>query len=357
MRFYEITITDPQTSKTQVYTSYVNGVNDPGALNIIFDLNVVPFARTLGPSMIEIWGIPLQSISQASNLNNKNILVKGGFKKGLPLANPAQSGVLAEGFIVQAFGNWQGTDMTLNLIMLPGQVRPSSATTAAASSVNASSASANNATVAVTAQSSAVPADPSRVPTGTLQTQINGQFVYPKNSSMAAAVSNFLTSAMPGYTVDVNISSQLVWPYDQAGSFATVEAFARWLKGFTQMLLGGTYSGVDIRLVGTTFTVYDNSTKNTNIEFRDLIGQPTWIQPKTIQFKCPLRADLSVGNMVTLPPGYYGVSPGQALTQQNLRDTSAQKGQYKITELHHFGNFRQPDANSWATLVTCVGPY
>ncbi len=70
MRYYDITITDPlnPSGPVQVYTSWVNGQNDPGALNVLLDIYTVPFATPRGASAIEIWGIPIQTISQATNL-------------------------------------------------------------------------------------------------------------------------------------------------------------------------------------------------------------------------------------------------------------------------------------------------
>jgi hypothetical protein len=39
------------------------------------------------------------------------------------------------------------------------------------------------------------------------------------------------------------------------------------------------------------------------IQFTDLIGQPTWIEPNTMQVKTVMRADLQVGSIITMPQG------------------------------------------------------
>src|SRR6202012_5056198 len=95
VRFYDIVITDPDTGKqVKRFTSYLNGKTDPGALDIEIDLPVASFAQPMGSSgaFVRIWGISLADIGQASNLNGKRISISGGIQKGLPLANPQQSG-------------------------------------------------------------------------------------------------------------------------------------------------------------------------------------------------------------------------------------------------------------------------
>jgi len=101
------------------------------------------------------------------------------------------------------------------------------------------------------------------------------------------------------------------------------------------------------------------------LAFQDLIGQPTWIGPNTISFKCVLRYDIQVGDMVTMPPdpgtGGTSIISALALTQQGVavpgqptRNSSVFKGSFMVNEVHHFGNLRQPDADSWATAFTAV---
>jgi hypothetical protein len=67
-----------------------------------------------------------------------------------------------------------------------------------------------------------------------------------------------------------------------------------------------------------------------------------------------MRADLQVGYNVKLPEGFYGVQPNAPSIPYDYRFQSAQQDRYNIIELRHVGNFRQPDGNSWATIVTCA---
>lgn len=347
MRWYEITITDPAQPSVapQVYTSWVNGQNDPGALNVNFDFNVAPYSTPLGAHTVEIWGIPLKSISWATNLTYKNVSIKAGFKPGLPLATVAsryQSGPIINGFILQSFGNWIGNNMTLNLIIASGP-----APVLAASPTTAGQA-------ASTASASAQP------PLGSPETPVNFTLDMPQGMTMATALENSLSAALPSFTRKINIRD-IIAPRGLYETARSISELAQKVKQISKEIIGGDYTGVEIGQIGgnRTIRVYDGSNPGQvkQIDFKDLIGQPTWIEPFKIQFKCPMRADLDIGDIIEMPKnetaGFYGVMPNNALSIANYRNQSAQLGTYYIDTLRHVGNFRQPDANSWATIVTC----
>src|SRR5579875_2215617 len=142
MRYYSIIISDPATGQVLVpdpvtrkftrvepgplaatYTSLAGnpalGVTLPGALNIELDVPVSPMSTPLAGSYLRVWGISLQEIAQWNDLQGKAIDVYAGMQKGLPLAKPQQAGLIFHGKIFQAFGNWQGTNQTLDLIINP----------------------------------------------------------------------------------------------------------------------------------------------------------------------------------------------------------------------------------------------
>ena len=102
----------------------MNGQTLPGALNIEFDLPVYSFDAFEGQQFIRVWGVGLQMLGQAANLNGQNFQLYAGMQKGLPLANPAQAGLIAQGQVFQAFGNWEGVNQTLDLIINPGLAGP-----------------------------------------------------------------------------------------------------------------------------------------------------------------------------------------------------------------------------------------
>jgi hypothetical protein len=94
------------------------------------------------------------------------------------------------------------------------------------------------------------------------------------------------------------------------------------------------------------------------IRFQDLLGQVTWSAPFTLTAKLVLRGDLHVGDMVQFPEGLpstaaAGAMPAYGGTQRD-RDKLTFNGQFMITQMQHFGSYRQSDAMSWNTTIWCV---
>ena len=120
MRYYDITLSK-KGKVLREWTSHPNGKSDPGALNIEFDIMAYNYATPMGAQSLTIWGISLQDLTQANNYASGDVILtlKGGMQAGLPLNNPAQAGILTIGTVFQAFGNWQETDMTMDLVIIP----------------------------------------------------------------------------------------------------------------------------------------------------------------------------------------------------------------------------------------------
>lgn len=339
MRYYELTVTNASgqvyqpsatgqgfqlASSGPSFSSLANGATNPGALNIEFDVKVVPMHTPQGQSLISVWGVGLAMIGQAANLNGASFTLKAGMAKGLPLANltanPVQSGLIMYGNVFQAFGNWQGVNQTLDLLCIPGQLTP---------------------------------------PNGIAFTWSVGQTV-------GQAVTQSLQQAFSGYSV-VDNTTPLMAPRasSQTGHYTTLDGFAEALNDLTQpygaKVTGNpNYPGVGIALSGTVFTLYDGTIAANPIQlaFEDLIGQPTWIGPAQIQFKTVLRSDIAIGDNVKFPTV---IAPPYALTTANAaapnapsRSKSVFQGTFLITEVHHFANFRVPDADAWNTTYVGV---
>jgi hypothetical protein len=288
------------------YTSFVSGQTLTAALNIELDVPVVPFATPMGAALVRIWGISLQEISQASDLNGMNIAVYAGMQKGLPLANPAQAGLIMQGVVFQAFGNWIGVNQTLDLICQPS--------------------------------------------IGTDAVPKNFSFNWKAGTPLAQAISNTLSTAFPGTKQNINISPNLVLAHDEPGYYKTLVQFATYVKQKSADVIGGNYPGVDIVLKQNEFDVYDGTTPTTptQIAFQDMIGQPTWIAPQTIQVAFVMRADLEVGGYIKMPPSIV-TTTSSSFSQ--FRSKSAFQGVFQINQIRHVGNYRQQDAASWATAV------
>lgn len=320
MRYYQIEISDPDTGKVlRTFTSYQNGMTDPGALDIEMDIPVTSFASPAGSGYVRVWGISLLDINQSANFNptpggtkGKTIAVYGGMKKGLPLANPQQSGLLVTGTIFQAFGNWIGTDMTLEIIFTAG---------------NWLANQPNNLTVN-----------------------------WPAGTPLSTVITQTLAQAFPGVTSDVKIKDSLVLPNDEQGFYGSLTQFAQYIRDISIKIVGGSsYLGVQILVSDNTFKVFDGSTTSSPkaIVFTDLIGQITWRSLGTVQLTCVMRYDLRVGDIITLPPGQV-TTTAQSFAQ--YRQKSAFTGNYTVSSLRHVGRFRNPSGESWVTVVDAVGP-
>lgn len=312
MRYYLIEISNPGdapgSAPLRRYSSLSEaGVSLRGALQIEMDIPVSPFSTPAGAGFLRIYGIPLGELSQASDMNGKQIRIYGGMTRGLPLANPSQSGLLIEGIIQQAFGNWIGTDMTLDFVL-----------------------------------------------------QTDGGYVDdPKNivlpwragQPLAEAISTALSVGFPTYRQSININPALVLPHDEPGYYQTVTQFAQYVKTVSQNILRqADYPGVEILVRENEFIVYDGTqrTDPKQILFTDLIGQPTWIGFSQVQFKTVMRADLTIGGYVRMPQGQTAIATPQS--QSQYRSKSVFQSVFQLDSVRHLGNFKQASGDSWVTV-------
>ncbi|MHB8811684.1 MAG: hypothetical protein ACYDAE_00275 [Steroidobacteraceae bacterium] len=305
------------------FTSWVPGANgqyqnDPGALNIEFDIPIAPADQSQGKAVLRVWGVGLQMIGQAANLNLQNFRLLGGMKAGLPLANPAQAGLLVQGQIFQGFGNWAGLNQTLDLIVYPAG-------------------------------------------TGT---NANISFNWPKGTQLSSALARTLAQAFPQYKPRISISQNLALATTEAGTYSTLAAFGEYLSDLTVRIgtpiYGETYPGVAITIRGNTIVASDGTVQTPPIQlaFQDLIGQPTWIGPTEITFRTVLRADIPLLSFIKFPLGiltpYALTSPEAAVPYTPARSKSVFQGSFFVNEIHHFANFRQADGDSWVSVFKAI---
>lgn len=335
MRRYEIVITDqngsPKTvSDPQGLYNFTGafasaskaGVPNPGALNIELDIPVSVYNSPLGGASLKIYGVGLPMMAQAANFNPSidgstycNIKISGGMTKGLPLAKQDQYGVILNSRIQQAFGNWQGTSQTLDFIMV---------------------------------QPAGTPIDP-----------LNIQFKCVKDAQLTEALQTCLKTAFPKVdTISVNISAKLVAPEDIVKTCSTLSELSTFLNQKSKSIIKDkNYPGIQISFFNNQINVYDYSSitesHTTEIEFTDLIGQPTWISPYTLTFKTVMRGDLKLGDKVIMPKqsaqkGLILTMPG---SMSQYKSTVDFQGEFYISQIRHQGIFRQGSADSWVTVV------
>jgi hypothetical protein len=301
------------------FTTHPKGVNNPGALNLEGDIVTYNAAEPQGNSYIKIHGVSLGMLGQASNLNGANFMLFGGMKPGLPLATAQapQAGILAQGQVFQAFGNWQGTDQTLDLIFNPGSLDSE--------------------------------LDPFIV------------FNWQPGVPLAQALASTLSQAFPGFKQKISIAN-LVQSYASGGVYTNIWQFASVLKGLTKKIgasiFGPQYPGVQIACIGGTVVAYDTTvaTPVKMIAFQDMIGQPSWLDPATISFKTVLRSDISPSTQIQFPQGapalFAMTAQTAAVPGSPASSKTAFQGKFFVHTVHHYMHLRQGDGDSWASVFT-----
>lgn len=300
------------TQQGYTWTSHPNGVFNPAALNIDFDFAAFPFGQFQTYAHVRIWGVGLPVLSQAANLNGYSIELDAGMQSPYDLNSAAPAGQILAGQVYQCFGNWEGTNQYLDLVVANASVLPDAASDIA--------------------------------------------FNWKANTALADAINQSLSAAFPGFTID-NTIQRVVVAHDEAGHYNTLQAFSESLLEMTQT---ATYSGVQIRAQGDTLYVYDNSTSPpvTTLAFADIIGQPTWISAASLSFSTVMRADLVVGSQIEFPAGLYApyvlTSQQAAFPSTPATSRLAFQGTFVITEVHHYGSYRDQSAESWRTVYVAV---
>lgn len=317
MRYYDITLTTAGSSKpVRQWTSHPNGIFDPGALEVEFDCQVASYATAAQVFSVTIRGISLVDISQAQQFTGMQFAMKGGMQAGLPLANPKQAGLLVAGEVFQSFGNWEGTETRLDLVITPSAY--------------------------------------------SLDSPGNIVLNWPAGQPLSQALKNAFSVAYPNVPLTINVSDQLVQNFAETHFCATLQELAQCVQGITKgTFLGPTYGGVNITAHNGTIYVWDNTGTPAKIQlaFTDFVGQPTWIEPNVMIAKLVMRADLQLGSQITMPQGLQNLPGVVTTTQQSMPSSNNYKtafqGTFQITELRHVGSSRSLDGASWSTIVKC----
>jgi hypothetical protein len=332
MRYYRIALSDPVTNApiipwsltganppfTSITSMYPDGSGtNPAALDI--ELDITQYVGNIADtaSYVTIYGLGLQDLATSFNLGmgptqgapGVNISISAGMAKGLPLANAQQpqQGLLVQGKVLQAFGNWLGTDQTVSLFLNP------------------------------------------------LSQPLNFNFNWYAGTPLSTAISNVLSTAMPGFQQNIQIQQRTL-PHNEHGTYQSFPEFADYIKGIT----GQNGSPVNMAVnANNVIVVWDGTQvpsgqpKPKQINFWDLIGQVTWIAPFQVTAKLVMRGDLNVLDIVQFPQGLASTT-GAALLR--LSDNSIFNGQFQIVRIQHWGRYRQPDAASWCTVIWCTMP-
>jgi hypothetical protein len=312
MRHYKISV------GSFLWDSAPGGSPDPGALQVDLDITVVSADVGTGAGTVRIWGVGLQTILQANQLNQKTISIYGGMARGLPLAKPQQFGLLATGTVTQAYGDWEGINQFLVINFQPGGAAP------------------------------AAPGPNSMPPKTPIV--LNWQ----KGQPFGPAVQTALQGAFPGMSVILSLAQQLTAQQDQVGYYPSLRDFNYFLRRLTQQMIGGSYQGVSIDASQGNLQVFDQQQQASTLSQEDFIGFPVWIEPQTIQCKLVMRGDIKLQSTITLPQTWSNVgqsagsSPGVYFNQASLQGT------FWVRSIRHVGNSRAPTGDAWVTIIECV---
>lgn len=348
----------------------------PGALNVEMDIPLNPLNTPQKGTRVRIWGVPLKGLDV--DYTGYTMKVWGGMKPGLPIATrqseriPPTSKPLVEGTVLMSFGNWTGTNMSLDFVLAPLGALP--------------------------------------------QVQVNLPFTWPEGTLLADAIR---TTMKTGYGADVdlqiNISAELKSTDSNYGAtrFTTLTEFGRHIQQISMQpkyvskiktVSGAPYTGVTgivapggspnpgnnantrhsfkffdnsddaarsqaVTTSGQTTTAGgvttlptitvtatpDGSYKNpVEIQFEDLIGQPTLLNVNAVSFTTILRNDLEIGTWIKLPVkarGFTSITIPSVNVPYLQRSQSILQGTLQVRTIQHFANYRQPDGASWVTMI------
>ena len=307
---------------TKVWTSHPNGIYDPGAQNIEFDVLILDQAMGNSPSfLVTVEGVSFEDIKQHQNFRNYGIRLYAGMLPGLPLANNQPTpGLVAQGYVQQGIGNWVGEDMSLTFVCYWSPFTPSNP----------------------------------------------GPIVFQWNpgQSLQAALQSCLATAYPGYPITIQISQNLATTHPVKHVAHTLGGLAYWLKRYTKGDVSATYPGISIyhqqdgSILVTDRTATPTATK---LLFTDLIGQPAWAGGETeayaLDVVTALRADISAGNALEMPQVDLN-APGLVFEMPSFNNASVDynlsfNGKFTVASARYVGNFRSSNAAEWVTVYRC----
>jgi len=315
MRYYAVTISPTKQSAVSFApitfgTLTQAKTNNGSALLIEIDIFQTWYHQPAQNGFIRLKGVPFTYINQASNFNFAKIQIEVGMSKGLPYANPKQAGLIIDGTIFQCFGNWQGTEVSLDLVVIPATYDPN---------VN-----------------------------------LNLPFFWEKDQTLESAVRQTLSIGYTGIPINGKFSDNLIYTEDMWGfNYKNLLSFGEAINVLSkQVLPDPDYSGACIASTSTGFLLYDNTytpTKTTQLASTDIIGNITWIKVNMIQVKVVMRHDIEVGQYITVPKGIPVLNIQNNYSQ--YRYTYGFKGNFTVDSVRHVGNSRQPDGDSWVTII------
>lgn len=186
-----------------------------------------------------------------------------------------------------------------------------------------------------------------------------------KGEKLGDVLRRALHVAFPDFTLEIDISDKLILAEDGVGVYSRLGQLAATIRSQSiSMINSDSYAGVQMVMQNKIIRIFDNTVAGDAggilILPQELTGQPTWIGPVSVSFKCPMRADLRCGDTVELPANIIS-GPSSLLSINNDRSYAVQRntvnfsGKFLITSVRHVGQYLNPDnSNSWVTIYEAV---
>lgn len=324
-RFYQIIVTPPDvigSLETLSWNSHDGIVPIPSAQNINFSIHVTSAAQPAGAMYITIEGVPIYDLSQAKGFypigsSYWRISMRAGMLGGLPISsNQPAPGLILDGMILGSFGNWIETSMSLSFIVTSGQ--PYS-----------------------------------------LASPANLVFNWPKGTLLSDALRTMLAIAYPTASANILITDTIA-TYQAIHRASTLDQMASYILQLTNNYAGSSSPGVNIVLSNNLINCFDGTIpvkQPIQIKYADLVGQPVWISAVVIQIRVIMRADISIGDEVIMPP--VPNLPGFVTKLPTLSNAFGSygmlfQGAFTVIRLQHVGDFRSTDGRQWITIIDAV---
>ena len=320
MRYYEIIISpSKQTPKAFAPITFTtldkSGNFNGSALSIDVDIFQAPYNQPAQNGYIKIKGLDFNDLGQTANLNFAKIKVSLGMSKGLPYANSQPKyGVIIDGTILQSFGNRIGTEVSLDLVIGPATYNPNA--------------------------------------------EVNLTGTWKQGDSLEKAVRDTIGNAYKDVPINGSFGADLVYTQNQPLAYPNLLSFSKQINTYSKQInKNPNYIGAQITSTATGFYLFDgilSTQKEKEISFESIVGNLTWRDIATIQAKVIMRSDLNLGDVITFPKGTPALNVVNNFSQ--YRNDLAFQGKFQIMQLRHIGNSRQPDGNSWCTVIDAVIP-
>ncbi|EPD2279272.1 hypothetical protein ACR68C_004896, partial [Escherichia coli] len=169
-----------------------------------------------------------------------------------------------------------------------------------------------------------------------------------------------LQKAYPNKLIDCTVSDNLVLPEPWTGKYTEIGSLAMVVKNASiAMMRNERYSGIAISILSDRIRIYDNASAKwgepKTIHAHELVGQPTWIAPFTVSFKCPMRGDIRCGDVIKLPEGLYSGAASIVMANTTVPSVIAKNsttftGKFLVKSVRHIGSYLTADGDAWVTV-------